>query len=67
VQGEANVSVFGERVLRVRRETTRERIHAIKQVNRIPNDADLIFDATGGAYHPHTGELLGLLTEGGAR
>ncbi len=42
-----------------------ERLHAIKE--GITGNPDVIFDKTGGVYHANTRELLGYLTEGGAK
>jgi hypothetical protein len=41
-----------------------ERLHAIKQQVGL-GGADVIFDRTGGVWHPINLELLGYLTEGG--
>jgi hypothetical protein len=44
-----------------------ERLHDIKSKNGLPNDTDLIFDMTGNVYSPTTLELLGSMTQGGAK
>lgn len=44
-----------------------ERLHDIKFKNGLPNDMDLIFDMTGNVYSPTRLELLGSLTQGGAK
>lgn len=44
-----------------------ERLHDMKSKNGLPNDVDLIFDMTGNVYSPTTLELLGSLTQGGAK
>jgi hypothetical protein len=44
-----------------------ERLHAIKTSAGRGGAADVIFDKTGGVYDPVSRELLGSLTEGGAK
>lgn len=51
----------------INRTTASERLHQIKyEVGRGPAD-DVLFDLTGNVYDPRTRELLGSLTQGGAR
>jgi len=44
-----------------------DRLHDIKLKNGLPNDTDLIFAMIGNVYSPTTLELLGSMTEGGAK
>lgn len=44
-----------------------ERLHRFKQQFGVSGDTEMVFDYTGGVFHPVSGEYLGSLTEGGAR
>lgn len=43
-----------------------ERLHGIKQAAGLGGADNVIFDLSGGVYHPETLEFLGTMTEGGA-
>ena len=47
--------------------TASERLHDIKRGSGLRPDENVMFDLTGGVFNPETRELLGTLTEGGAR
>lgn len=44
-----------------------ERLHDIKQASGLGGADNVLFDLTGGVYDPVTRELLGSLTQGGAK
>jgi hypothetical protein len=48
-------------------ELASERLHAIKHASERGGAANVVFDMSGGVYDPHTLELLGCLTQGGAK
>lgn len=72
--GEARTTRDVEHVFRhlekyhgIDRRLASDRLHDIKSKNGLPNDTDLIFDMTGNVYSPTTLELLGSMTQGGAK
>jgi len=74
IVGEARTTRDVEQVFRhlekyhgIDRRIASERLHDIKSKNGLPNDTDLIFDMTGNVYSPTTLELLGSMTQGGAK
>ncbi len=51
----------------VNRKLASERLHKIKQENGLGGADNVVLDYTGNVYNPKTLELLGSLTEGGAK
>jgi hypothetical protein len=50
----------------ISRKLASKRLHKFKEINGLLGDDNVIFDYSGGLYHPHSLESMGTLTTGGA-